>query len=255
LGSVLIPWVPTAEEFLHDAYRSGWCRGSGTVFALRSCIRNCDVVARDQFGQCGHRSDLRSVQFCGRRHGDDERSNARHDAEHGGQPGRNRGSIPVYISSYDGTTYFPPLLAYETFVGVHSTGAATSSGGTISQTYAGEVEFLNATGTVDYLTATFTNAVFSGSGFSASLNATAPNLTFSSNVSTFGPNTGMSIAFSGISPGLSETGGVLRGFTAQNAGDFSTSAIPEPSTLCLSAIAVIAGAAVARSRKKMKDRK
>jgi len=172
-----------------------------------------------------------------------------------GNPDGIGGSIPVYISSYDGTTYFPPLLAYETFVGVHSTGAATSSGGTISQTYAGEVEFLNATGTVDYLTATFTNAVFSGSGFSASLNATAPNLTFSSNVSTFGPNTGMSIAFSGISPGLSETGGVLRGFTAQNAGDFSTSAIPEPSTLCLSAIAVIAGAAVARSRKKMKDRK
>jgi len=166
-------------------------------------------------------------------------------------------SIPVAVTNFDGAPTPPGFVLFETFFGVTSTAAATTSGGTISQTYSGTIEFSSLPGGAgaDFLTATFSSAVLSGSGNSASLNATAPDLVFTSGVATFGPNTGMSIAFSGITPApLSIAGdGSIASYTAQNSGTFSaTAAIPEPGSLCLASFAVVVGA-LAYGRKKMKN--
>jgi len=164
------------------------------------------------------------------------------------------GSISVIASNFAGVPQFPGIPLFETFVGVTSTGAATTSGGIISQTYAGTVEFTslpNGAGT-NFLTATFTTAMFSGSGNSASLNATAPALTFTSALGIFDGATGMSLSFSGIAPGpLSINGSSIASFGAQNTGTFSATIVPEPGTLCLASIAVAIGT-LAYGRKRMK---
>jgi hypothetical protein len=166
------------------------------------------------------------------------------------------GSIPVVVSNFNGKPFPPGIPVFETFVGVTSTGAATTSGGTISQTFSGTVEFTSGpggTGALDYLTAKFTNAIFSGSGNSASLNATAPNVTFTSNQAAFGSDTGMSLAFTGVTPPLGITGGSISSFTAQNAGTFSATIVPEPSALCLASFAAVIGTLAAYGKKRMKN--
>jgi hypothetical protein len=163
-------------------------------------------------------------------------------------------SIPVVVSNFNGVPEPPGFILFETFVGVASTGTATSSGGTISQNFSGTIEFTTGPGGtgIDFLTAKFTNAVFSGSGNSASLNATAPNVTFTSSVASFGPDTGMSVAFSGITPPLGIAGGSVASFTAQNSGTFSA-VVPEPSSLCLASFAAVIGTLAAYGKKRMKN--
>ena len=128
-----------------------------------------------------------------------------------------------------------------------STGPATSSGGTITQDFSGTIEFSTGPlpGAPFYLVATFTDAPFSGSKNAASLNISSPELTLSSDLATlpFPAETGMSISFSGITPPLSIAGdGSVAGFTGQNAGTFSSTLIPEPSSVCLASFAVVIGA-------------
>jgi hypothetical protein len=164
-------------------------------------------------------------------------------------------SIPVVVSNFNGVPQPPGSILFETFVGVHSTSGASLSGGTITQDFSGTIEFSSLPGGagVNFLTATFTNAVFSGSGNSASLDATAPNLTFTSTLATFGPNTGMAIGFSDVSPPLGISGGSVASFAAQNAGTFSaTAAVPEPSAICLASFAVVIGT-IAFGKKRMKN--
>ena len=164
-------------------------------------------------------------------------------------------SIPVVVSNFNGSPFNPLTPVFETFVGVMSTGAATTSSGTISQTFSGTIEFTSAPGGVgiNYLTATFANALFSGSGNSASLTQTAPNVTFTSSLASFGPNTGMALGFTGVTPPLGITGGSVASFTAQNAGTFSTTAaVPEPGALCLGSFAVVIGTFAAYGKKRMK---
>jgi hypothetical protein len=162
-------------------------------------------------------------------------------------------SIPVVVSNFNGAP-FPPAPVFETFVGVTSTGTATSAGGTISQLFSGVIMFTSGTGGTgtDFLTATFTNAVFSGSANAASLNVSAPNLTFASDLATFGAVTGMSLSFSGITPALGITGNSVASFTAQNSGTFSATNVPEPGTLCLASVALVCGT-LAFGRKKMQN--
>jgi len=164
------------------------------------------------------------------------------------------GSIAVVVSNFNGVPEPPGFALFETFVGVTSTGTATSAGGTISQNFSGTIEFTSGPGGtgLNFLTAKFTNAVFSGNGNSASLNATAPNVTFTSSQASFGPDTGMSVAFSGITPPLSTTGGSVSSFTAQNSGTFSA-VVPEPSALCLASFAAVIGTLAAYGKKRMKN--
>jgi len=164
-------------------------------------------------------------------------------------------SIPVSISNYLGVPQVPfPILAFETFVDVHSTGTATSASGTISQNFVGTIEFTENPGVAGpgnpaFLIATFSgpNGTFSGGsgGGSASLSAsqppdsvtfTVPGLSLSS--------AAISLSFSGITvpPGLSISGSSVASFTSQGAGTFSASVVPEPGSLCLASTAVVIGA-------------
>jgi hypothetical protein len=166
-------------------------------------------------------------------------------------------SIPVTLSNYGGAPFFPPIPAFETFLGVHSVSSAVAGPNGIVQLFAGSIEFSSAPGGAgtDFLTATFSHAVFSGSGNSASLNATAPDLSLSAGTGiAIGSNTGMSLSFSGFSPTpLAISGGSIAPFTAQNAGTFSATGVPEPSSLCLAAIAAVTGMVVVRGRKTATD--
>jgi hypothetical protein len=166
-------------------------------------------------------------------------------------------SIPVVVSNFLGNPEPPGFVLFETFVGVTSTGTATSTGGTISQTFQGTVEFTSLPGGAgtNYLTAAFgPTSGFSGSSNSASLNASEPkdSLVFTSAFASFGSDTGMSIAFSDIRPGLSISGGSVAPFTAQNSGTFSASIVPEPGSLCLASCAVVIGT-LAYGRKKIES--
>jgi hypothetical protein len=166
-------------------------------------------------------------------------------------------AIPVAVSNFDGAPFPPGIPVFETFVGVTSTGAATSSGGTISQLFSGQIVFSEGTppGIVApiLLTATFTDAVFtSGGPNAATLAVSAPNLTLTSDLATFPSITGMALGFTNVSPPLGITDGSIASFTAQNAGTFSATAIPEPSALCLGSLAVGFGALGAYGRKRMK---
>jgi hypothetical protein len=164
-------------------------------------------------------------------------------------------SIPVAVSNFNGIPQPPGSVLFETFVDVHSINPAILTGGIVTQDFSGTIEFTSAPGGagVNFLTATFTNAQFSGSGNSASLNATAPNVTFTSQVATFGPITGMAIAFSGITPPVGISGGSVSNFTLQNAGTFSATFVPEPSALCLASFAVVIGTLAAYGKKRMKN--
>jgi hypothetical protein len=166
-------------------------------------------------------------------------------------------SIAVTITNFNGVPASPSPV-FETFIGVTSTGTATMSGGQIAQLFSGTIEFTVNPGPAsasnpDFLTATFTNAVFLGTTNSASLTVSAPDLTLSSSMATFGTVTGMAIGFSGInSTPLGITDGSVASFTAQNSGTFSAAAVPEPSTLCLASFATAIGA-LAYGRKKMRN--
>lgn len=157
-------------------------------------------------------------------------------------------SIPVLASSYLGVPQPLGLLMYETFVNVTSTGAATSSGGTVSQAYSGTIEFTSAPGGAGtlFLSVTFSggNQAFTGSagGASASLNASEPGDSVMFTIpGQLASNAGMSLSFSGLTPGLGITGGSVAGFGAQNSGTFSATVVPEPGTLALASIAVVFG--------------
>jgi hypothetical protein len=167
------------------------------------------------------------------------------------------GSIPVVVTNFNGVPFPFGIPLFETLTAV-SAGAATSSGGTITQNFSGIVTFSSlpeGAGT-DYLTATFANAALSGSGNSASLNATAPNLVFTSELVSFPTNTGLSIAFTLVNGApLSISGGSIASFTATNAGTLSAAAaVPEPSALCLASFAAVIGTlAAAYGKKRMKN--
>jgi hypothetical protein len=174
-------------------------------------------------------------------------------------------SIPVSITNYLGVPQVPfPILAFETFVDVHSTGNATTAAGTISQNFVGTVEFTVNAGVAGpsnpaFLIATFSgpNGTFSGGagGGSAGLSASVPSesVTFTMPGLIFS-DAAIGLSFSGIviPTGLTTTGTTVADFSAQGAGTFSASIVPEPSALCLASCALVAGTLV-YGRKKMKN--
>ena len=165
-------------------------------------------------------------------------------------------SLPVLASNYLGVPFPLGLPMFETLTATSTSAATINGSGTISQDFSGTIEFTSLPGGAGaiYLSATFTDAVFSGKGASASLNATYPDLSITVPGITYGSNQGMSIAFSGITPSLSINGsGTVAGFTAQNAGTFSGTVVPEPSTFCLASCA-IAVCALVYGRKKITKR-
>jgi hypothetical protein len=161
-------------------------------------------------------------------------------------------NLAVLVTNFNGVPFPFGIAMFETLSAV-STGAATSTGSTITQDFSGIVTFSSlpeGAGTL-FLTATFANAVFSGSGNSGSLNATAPNVVFTSSQATFGPDAGMSLGFSNIDA-LSVSNGSIASFAAQDSGTFSA-AVPEPSALCLASFAAVIGTLAAYGKKRMKN--
>ena len=163
-------------------------------------------------------------------------------------------SVPVIVSNFLGTPFPSGFVAYETFVGVTSVGAAGVDpfSGFVEQKFSGTIEFtsgINGTG-ANYLTAVFSagslSPILGGApgGTQASLSATQPpeQLTLTSDFGTIGPITSMGITFSNVSPSLSISGdGSIASFTGQDAGTFSALSIPEPSSLILGGIGGLIG--------------
>jgi hypothetical protein len=171
-------------------------------------------------------------------------------------------SIPVSISNYLGVPQVPfPILAFETFVDVHSTGSATTTGTTISQNFVGTIEFTANPGPVSGTNPAFLIATFSGpngtvsggaGGGSVGLNASVPSDTVSFTVPGMAfADAAISLSFSGISS-LGTTGGSIGPFTAQGAGTFSAniSTVPEPSTIALSTFPLVLGALIYLKKRK-----
>lgn len=170
------------------------------------------------------------------------------------------GSIPVLITNIGGTILGAPIAAFETFTGVTSSGAATLSGGNITQPFSGTIAITQLPGGAggNFLTATFSNSQLSGAsgGNSASLVGSRPpqTVTFTSNFAAIipliagNPPENYTGGFSSLAPGLSITGTTLAGFTAQNTGTFGTfgtsAVIPEPASVVMASTAVLAGLGV-----------
>jgi hypothetical protein len=148
-------------------------------------------------------------------------------------------SIPVTITNFMGLSTFPGIPAFETFVNVTGTGGV----------FSGEVEITGGIGggAPIYLTAIFNNATFTPQGsFAGSLGASSPNVVLNSMFGPLDGNEGMSISFSGVVPAL----GTFP-WTAQTAGTFSATIVPEPTSLCMASIAVVIGT-LAYRRKRVK---
>jgi hypothetical protein len=163
------------------------------------------------------------------------------------------GGIPVDLTIGPAT-----ISANEFFVapGLTSSppGSATLVGTTVSQDgYSGTIQFIG-TGVnagVNILTATFSGGTLSGAlnGASAGLNASAPtnNVVFTSAfapvIALMGGNNvpgGFNISFSNI-PALTISNNSIASFTAQNSGTFSTAVIPEPTSIVMAGMSVVAG--------------
>jgi hypothetical protein len=171
-------------------------------------------------------------------------------------------SVPVTITNFLGTPGLA-IPAFETFVGVMSTGPAT---GSVSQPFSGTIEITSGIGGtgLNYLTATFgpgpggsspTLAGTSG-GFTANLTASDPpqSLVLTTDpifTTILSPPSSMNIAIGNITPALGTAGGSIDSFIAQNSGTFSasTTVIPEPGTLCLASFGVVFGVLVYRKKR------
>jgi len=165
------------------------------------------------------------------------------------------GAFPVTITTIGNQT-LPPILsisARETFVNVTSTGAATTTGGTISQPFSGVISYLDPTiPAINYLTITFAGVLRgSAGGISASL--TADNTVAGQSVSFTStdprvipfltdPVKVFEIGLTGLSSPLAIVGGTIAGFTSANeSGNVSSFAIPEPAGVVMASTAVLAG--------------
>jgi len=174
-------------------------------------------------------------------------------------------SIPIKINNIGGVLQPIPLDAFETFFtfagapgGLTSSGAATTMpvGSTtrVDQLYSGTIAItqgVNGTGG-NFLTTQFSNADLNGflGGQSASLDGSRPpqNVLFTSNFALIipliagNPPENFSLSFSNLAPSLTVNGnGTISNFTAQNTGTFATAAVPEPASVVMASLALVAG--------------
>jgi hypothetical protein len=151
-------------------------------------------------------------------------------------------SIPVTITNFLGVPMI--IHAFETFVGVQTTGTASTVSGVVIQNVVGTIEFTSGTGGTgtDFLTATFTNTALPGrvsgltGGAQLQLGVAGPpdDLTLTSGLATFIAPTSLTLAFSNVTPPVGTTGTTLSAFTGQNSGTFAAASfVPEPASLAL----------------------
>jgi len=171
----------------------------------------------------------------------------------------NPGSIPILVSQEGNSSL--PVSALETFVGVTTTGSASSGTTGVSQLISGLINFNvnngpgNPAGPL-ILSIQFTNSVLEGAGNSGDLRGSQPGQgTVTLTVGPAGapiaaavgvpigtPFTGAySNSLVGVLPPFSIVGTTIAGFTAQTAGNVSPSTIPEPASIVMTSTAVLAG--------------
>jgi PEP-CTERM motif len=139
---------------------------------------------------------------------------------------------PVDITEIDAPVVTPTSATFT--LSATNTSAAFTVGADVVQRYAGSFSITN--GGVNYLSGTFSDAVF-GSGGGLVLTASNPSpfqsVTFTSDV--IAPNLlnafdrALSLGLTDVSPSAAIVAGTLRSFTSDVSGDFS-STVPEPST-------------------------
>jgi hypothetical protein len=151
-------------------------------------------------------------------------------------------SVPVTITNLFGTPGLS-IPAFETFVGVSTTGPASSVLGVAVQAVTGTIEITSAPGGagINYVTATFTDTALPArvggliGGDQLQLGAAGPpdTLLLTSSLGMLAAPTSMTLGFSNVEPPVGLSGTTLAGFTAQNAGTFAASVIPEPASVAL----------------------
>jgi hypothetical protein len=144
-----------------------------------------------------------------------------------------------------------PLTAYFSLTATSDSNAVLDSSGHVNQDFSGSftlTQNANGTGT-NYLSGTFvgdvgaSGATVFGSGtsltFSASDPSGIPSLTSSVIGELLDPR-GMSLAFTDVTPSARITANdTIGAFKSNLSGNFSASAVPEPSSLVLSCISVL----------------
>jgi hypothetical protein len=151
-------------------------------------------------------------------------------------------SIPVTITNLFGTPGLS-IPAFETFVGVSTTGSASSVLGVAVQAVTGTIEITSGIGGtgINYVTATFTNPTLPATvggligGDQLQLGAAGPpdTLLLTSSLGMLAAPTSMTLGFSNVVPPVAITANTLAGFTGQNAGTFAATVIPEPASVAL----------------------